>query len=496
MLINSLLIRQNTDVQTDIIFTFIKNVIFNKVFFYLSSRYATFFLQFVVSLLLSVRLGPYYLGVWGVYLVIHNYYYRLNLGIPYSSQIMLLQNIKNKNQCNLVYFNSLILTGCLIFMVTISTIVLGVSSITYLEKYNISWQLYVLATIACVEHVNYLLISVFRVNNQIYEIAFQQSITVIFQFVVLFFARGEHLVIILLFALFVSSLSSLFLLLWRNKMSIKGCYIDELLIKEMLNKGCALFFYNTSFYFIMMFLRTIVSSNYSPEEFGNFSFAYILSNAIMLLVEAVIFLVSPKIISIYASADLGKIKKNIRIIRFNYITLIHLLMYMALIVFPYVNMIFKQYTTISSALIFVSLILMTESFNMAFAQCLIARNKERKAALSSLVALMVNLIVSIILVKVFYVEYQYVMLASVLAMMVFSLMLFAFLRKEIGLTWKNDVISWKLLVPYLVFLITTIVGINISQYIIIIFLLLNFKDIKKIGKTIFLILKTPNIVNI
>ena len=77
-------------------------------------------------------------------------------------------------------------------------------------------------------------------------------------------------------------------------MSVKGCHVDKTIIKELLNKGYALFFYNTCFYFIMMSLRTIISSDYSPEEFGNFTFAYTLSNAIMLLVEALIFLVSPK----------------------------------------------------------------------------------------------------------------------------------------------------------------------------------------------------------
>lgn len=473
-----------------------KNLISNKVFFYLLSRYATFFLQFVVSLLLSARLGPYYLGVWGVYLVIHNYYYRLNLGIPYSSQVMLLQNVKDKQRCSLIYFNALVVMGYLILIAAISAIVLGRFSIAYLEKYNISWQLYVLAAIACVEYVNYLLVSLFRVYNQIYEIAFQQSITVICQLGVLFFARGEHLVNLLLFTLFASALSSLFLLLWRNRLSIKGCYIDKLLIKDILNKGWALFLYNTCFYFIMMSLRTIISSDYSPEEFGNFSFAYTLSNAVMLLVEAVIFLVSPKMIAMYASADLEKIKANMKMVRFNYITLIHLLMYMALVVFPYVDKIFTQYTTISSALVFVSLILMAESFNMAFAQCLIARNQERSAALSSLVAFVVNLGGCIILVKVFHVAYQYVMLASVLSMVVFFFMLFAFLKKEIGLSLKDDVLSWKLLVPYLVFLLTSIIGVNISQYLIILFLLLNFKEVKKIGETVFLILQKPNIVNI
>ena len=478
------------------VLSYFKNMFSNKVFFYLSSRYAIFFLQFVVSLLLSVRLGPYYLGVWGVYLVIHNYYYRLNLGIPYSSQVMLLQSATDKQRCSLIYFNALVVTGCLILLALVSTIFFGRLSVSYLEKYGITWQLYVLAAIACVEYVNYLLISVFRVYNQIYEIAFQQSLTVVCQLVVLFFARGERLVNLLLFTLLASALSSLFLLLWRNRVSIKGCYIDKLLIKEILNKGWALFLYNTCFYFILMSLRTIISSDYTPQEFGNFSFAYMLSNAVMLLVEAVIFLVSPKMISMYASADLEKIKVNMKMVRFNYITLIHLLMYMALVFFPYVDKIFTQYTTISSALIFVSLILMTESFNMAFAQCLIARNKERGAAISALVALAVNLGGCIIFVRVLHVAYQYVMLASVFSMIVFFFVLFAFLRKEIGLNLKNDVLSWKLLVPYLVFLSTSIIGIDISQYMIIFFLFLNFKEVKRIVETMLLILRKPNIVNV
>ena len=169
---------------------------------------------------------------------------------------------------------------------------------------------------------------------------------------------------------------------------------------------------------------------------------------------------------------------------------------MALVFFPYVDKIFTQYTTISSALIFVSLILMTESFNMAFAQCLIARNKERGAAISALVALAVNLGGCIIFVRVLHVAYQYVMLASVFSMIVFFFVLFAFLRKEIGLNLKNDVLSWKLLVPYLVFLSTSIIGIDISQYMIIFFLFLNFKEVKRIVETMLLILRKPNIVNV
>ena len=88
------------------------------------------------------------------------------------------------------------------------------------------------------------------------------------------------------------------------------------------------------------------------------------------------------------------------------------------------------------------------------------------------------------------------MLSSVLSMMVFSILLFVYLKEEIGLTWKRDTVSWRLLVPYLVFLATTIVGLNVSQYMIVIFLLLNLKEIKKIGETIFLIFNKPNIVNV
>lgn len=73
---------------------------------------------------------------------------------------------------------------------------------------------------------------------------------------------------------------------------------------------------------------------------------------------------------------------------------------------------------------------------MAFAQCLIARNKERGAAISALVALAVNLGGCIIFVRVLHVAYQYVMLASVFSMIVFFFVLFAFLRKEIGLNLK------------------------------------------------------------
>ena len=37
----------------------------NKVFVYLFTRYFTYGLQFIMSLIIAVRLGPYYLGIYG-----------------------------------------------------------------------------------------------------------------------------------------------------------------------------------------------------------------------------------------------------------------------------------------------------------------------------------------------------------------------------------------------------------------------------------------------
>ena len=47
-----------------------KKIVTNKVVLYLVTRYMTYAVQFITSIWVAVKLGPFYLGIWGMLLFV------------------------------------------------------------------------------------------------------------------------------------------------------------------------------------------------------------------------------------------------------------------------------------------------------------------------------------------------------------------------------------------------------------------------------------------
>ena len=58
-----------------------KKIVTNKVVLYLVTRYMTYAVQFITSIWVAVKLGPFYLGIWGVILLLINYFKLINFPI-------------------------------------------------------------------------------------------------------------------------------------------------------------------------------------------------------------------------------------------------------------------------------------------------------------------------------------------------------------------------------------------------------------------------------
>ena len=95
------------------------NIIRNKVVLYLVTRYLTYFVQFITALFIANKLGPYYLGIWGVYLLVLNYLCNLNFGINNSLNILIVQNINNNSQKEEYIRNSFFLVSLLSILIII-----------------------------------------------------------------------------------------------------------------------------------------------------------------------------------------------------------------------------------------------------------------------------------------------------------------------------------------------------------------------------------------
>ena len=73
----------------------LKAILGNKVLWYMCSRYMTYILQFVTTLIIAITLGPESFGIWSFLLLIINFFNIVDFGISNSLSVLLVQDKLN-----------------------------------------------------------------------------------------------------------------------------------------------------------------------------------------------------------------------------------------------------------------------------------------------------------------------------------------------------------------------------------------------------------------
>ncbi len=479
----------------------IKKILSNKVILYLVSRYLTFFIQFLSSIYIAIKLGPYYFGVWGFILLIISYLSYINFGVSNSLNILMVQNKTNKDYVKDFVSNSFLLVGLLSILIVCLAICYLVFDIKLFEKYDIGNYFYIICIISILFHFNSLMGTIYRVKNRLFELAFFQSIIPIFIFFVMFVAKGVALLPILLGATLVGHIASLIIFL-KNKKIPFGGEISVSVSLKLLNKGSYLFIYNVCFFLIILSTRTMISYFYSVEDFGYFTFSYTLANAVLLLLQALSIVIFPKIIDKLHSNKNEVIKNIITTLNLNYITLSYFLMLTAIIFFPvFLNFTPKYQGTLKVLnLTAITVLLFTNSFG--YASHLMAQNKEKTLSMISLFSLFINIGISLILILIFKVSYEYVIISTLISYLFFGYCCTIYSNKISGkkITFLKVIFEFfpvRLLIPYLIAVV--LISINLGHLVflaLIAFLLFNKKELKQIIITIKAVVNKPNLVDI
>src|SRR5690554_4538644 len=267
----------------------------NKVVLYLATRYLTYFFQFLSSIIIAVKLGPYYFGIWGFLLLLINYFRISNFGISNAANVLIVQNKENKEKVKNLVLGALACTGILSLMIILFALYYYLFGIPFFQKYEVGVLFYVVCFIAILTHFNTLLMNIYRIKNRLFEVAFQQSAVPILVLITCFFLKDKTLVYALLGAHVVGNILALLIFVFGKKIPWKGSFSISVL-KTIINKGFFLFLYNICFYLIIVSIKTIISIYYSVEDFGFFTFSYSLANVVLLFLQALTFIVFPKII--------------------------------------------------------------------------------------------------------------------------------------------------------------------------------------------------------
>lgn len=479
------------------------DLIKNKVLFYLVSRYATYFIQFVTSLIIAAKLGPYYMGIWGFILLLLNYFQQCHFGIANSFNVLYIHHRDDKQQCDSYTANSLVLLTYLcvvVFFIYIYYVIWGIPSF---DKYHIDKYFIWVCIIAVFQYYQNFLLNFFRVRNELYFVAFCQSIVVLLNFICIFFFAGEQLIDMLVAGYVLgNALCIAIAFVSQSLLSPKVVSVRWSIQSEILKKGLFLFMYNSCFYFIIISIRTVISAYYSVEEFGLFTFSFTVAHAILLLLEAMSFVIFPKVISKLSSNNSDEVKATLALFRQVFITSAHLLIYFALIAFPVLVMLMPKYEGALTCLNLIALSILMNSNVTGYTELLIAKNKEKNLSFLSFSALIINCLVAMMLVEVFHVPFDFVILATMFAYLIYSFCVVWYGEMSIQDIKMVNIIKFyfpiRLLLPYCLAVAVTVLHLGgfFLFLPLLLFLMMNIKVYHSMKDTAIKIMHKPEIVNL
>lgn len=468
---------------------------------YLFTRYFTYLIQFITSIIIAVKLGPYYFGIWGFILLLINYFQITNFGISNSINILMVQYKNDENHVKNYVATSFILIGILSIGIVFFALYYRLFGISLLKKYEVHSLIYFVCIIAVCAHLNNLFLTIYRVKNSLFEIAFYQSIIPVLIFIALICAKNRTLLMVLLGAYLIGHIFS-FVLFIKGKLIPKGGIPNFQDAKIIIKKGFYLFIYNLCFYLIIVSTRTIISIFYKVEEFGFFTFSFTLANSIMLFLDALTFIIFPKLIDQFLSDDKQKIEATIKSLRTNYVSLTHGLIYFAMIIFPVFLSFIPKYQNTLLTLNLIALTIVLSSNFFGYNSYLMAQNQDKTIAKISLLGLFVNVSIALCLAFILHVSYQYIIFATMLSYFIFSYLYVLYGRKFLNqkitfISVIQDCFPYRLLIPYISAILIILSDFRYLLFLpFIIFLILNFHTIKELQQTIKKIILKPDVINI
>lgn len=466
------------------------------------TRYVTYLIQFIVSVLIAAKLGPYQLGIWGFVLLLINYFNIFNFGIPNSATVLMVQHKNEQVKANKLEVSSILLIGVISLIIILIGCYYALFGIALFDKYQIGGLFYLVCAIAIMQHFVSLFSLIARVRGSITEVAFAQTVIPILTLVTVLLLRDRILLVFLILSYIVGNLLAIILFIKKRLVRFHG--IPSVMVcREIIRKGKYLFVYNVCFYLIFLSTKTIVSNCYSVEEFGFFTFAYTLSNAVLLMMQAFTAIVFPKLIDKFGSDNYEMVSNCLHEVRESYVTMAHAIMYIAFLLFPILLFFMPKYQEALPIIMYMGLTLLLYANSFGYSTLLIAQNIEKGLAVISVVSLTLNIFLALLLSVILHCNYKYVIFSTMAAYLLFTVLCVVtgkfILKEKISfLSVVNDSFPVRLFVPYLFVVLAVATNGGVLPLLVsyAIFVSINKRSIYYILSTMKRIVINPNVVDI
>lgn len=362
---------------------------------YIGTRYITYGIQFVNSILIAKYLGVYYFGIYSFLQLVKQYMLYTGMTPSYSLNTILSTRKNESDFANKLWRNSLLLSTILIG----GAFTIGVLVVQFypelFDKYEFSNYSLSIFLIFALNSFNHLFVNLYRTYGLLKKINFFELVIPLSQLCVLFFAKEEDLLYFLLFGTIISNLVSLLLFIYLPPLKVRLKFNKDI-FKELLTRGFHLLLYNVSFSLILISSRTLVSMYYSTEELGYYTFAVNLSNAVFMIVGAFGFVMYPKLLNKIYTNSHAEVKTLLVQIRSIYITGCYLLTYIGFFSILFLEYILPQYTLAMPAFKILLLTQLILNNNFGYSILLVAKKREKLMTIQALFAMLLIILISLV----------------------------------------------------------------------------------------------------
>ena len=212
--------------------------------------------------------------------------------------------------------------------------------------------------------------------------------------------------------------------------------------------------------------------------------------------DAFSFIAFPKVLSALANKDNQEVSAVLKKYHSIYVVTANLVMYVFFLLMPVLTILMPQYVDSIPAFNIIGLALLMNAHNFLISSFLIARNQENVSAKISAIGLVLNVFIALILVKIFRVDYNLVALAMLFSYFIMTYVTYRKCVKTICLS-ITDIFSIRMIIPYSMALLLSIFSFyNYLWLPLLLFLLLNYRDVYSLKIVATRLLKNSNIINI
>lgn len=367
------------------IFRFLKGIISKPVVFFTASRYLSYAVLFLRGLLIAKFLGPYFFGIWGFITLYQQYLSFTGMGIQYAvnTELALLDPALTARR-NSVINSSFTLTGIIFLILMVVAFILQYFQIEIFKTEGSYKYVVLLFLIGALQHFRELFANIYRVFHQYGRIAAGELLIALVTLAVVFLFQDENLILALLISWAISLGLSVLLFLAKAPFKLTVS-LDTKEVKSLLFIGVPLLLYSVSYYLMTLSSRTIISIFYDLDIIGYYTFAFNITNATLLGLNAASWVFYPVILAkLKQGTDERELHKTISRVNNLYGVAVVLIVYLCIICSPVFYLFLEKYEPASTALNILLLSQAILSIGFVFNTLAIAQKKHNQLALISL----------------------------------------------------------------------------------------------------------------